>query len=699
MRSAGAWLFALLALAGCASRAAPHAAPVTERVVIDLAGGPVARFAPDRAFGAVIDGLYQGRIDQTYTASNIRALKTAGFGATIYNLRTELGIEAWHWTDRGRWSDAVHRQGYWIGDQRTDHPLRKAWGYFLPRRGDSIDQANDEGYSRIDDGNPASFWKSNPWLDPAYAQPGDARQWVVVHFDGPVAVSAARILWGLPYAARFAVQYWPGDDEQDPDGHWITLAEGRGTDGAQLLRLAPRPVSAQFFRILLERSSHVAPMGSRDRRDAMGYALRELGLGTLDAAGRFHDRIVHRREGHEQTQIYVSSTDPWHRARDRDPTTEQLGFDRIFSSGLTNGQPVMLNVGALYDTPDNTAAELRYFTAHHYPLRAVEIGLEPDGQFVPADDFADLFMQTAAAVRAVDPRVPIAGPGLEDAVTETWLDAHRDHSWNRLFIAALRRAHRLGDLNIFTFEHYPFDEACGAIDAKLREEDGKLAQGMRQLDADGVPPALPRSIIEYGFSAFSGAVAMQLPEALYEADMLAHFLTLGGTSTYFLGYGPEELYDPENACAGYGELMLFGEDARGRATWPTPAYWGARLVTQDWVQPGDAAHLLYRAQWQGAAGPRDLVASYALRRPDGHLSVLLINRDPGHAHVVSFAARGAAGVQAIAGPLDVVQYGPAQYHWQAAGPDGHPSRDEPPRHFTARGSLVLPAYSLTIARI
>jgi hypothetical protein len=95
-----------------------------ERIVIDLAAGPVARFSPDQAFGAVIDGLGKGRVDQVYTPGNIRAIKSAGFGSTAYNLRTELGIEAWHWTDEGTWSDAAHAQGYWTG---SDHPRRPVW--------------------------------------------------------------------------------------------------------------------------------------------------------------------------------------------------------------------------------------------------------------------------------------------------------------------------------------------------------------------------------------------------------------------------------------------------------------------------------------------------------------------------------------------------------------------------------------------
>ena len=67
-----------LAVAGCGHAVAAR----PEQVVIDLAAGPVARFSPDQAFGAVIDGLGKGRVDQVYAPGNIRALKTAGLGST-----------------------------------------------------------------------------------------------------------------------------------------------------------------------------------------------------------------------------------------------------------------------------------------------------------------------------------------------------------------------------------------------------------------------------------------------------------------------------------------------------------------------------------------------------------------------------------------------------------------------------------------
>ena len=86
---------------------------------------------------------------------------------------------------------------------------------------------------------------------------------------------------------------------------------------------------------------------------------------------------------------------------------EQPGLDRVFKSGLTNHLPALIAVPVLYDTPENAAAELRYLEARHYAIEGLELGEEHDGQLVKITgrEYAALYIQFAAALHAVDPKI------------------------------------------------------------------------------------------------------------------------------------------------------------------------------------------------------------------------------------------------------------------------------------------------------
>src|SRR5437870_9082383 len=129
---------------------------------------PVNRFTPSHALGAAIDGHGKGENDLQLTGPNINAMLSAGFKSLTYRLRTELGGDVWHWNPNGSWSDTQKREGYWVSDRKPGAPISLSYGYHLPRRGNTIDQAANNDYSRIDDGDSQSFWKSNPYLDRAF---------------------------------------------------------------------------------------------------------------------------------------------------------------------------------------------------------------------------------------------------------------------------------------------------------------------------------------------------------------------------------------------------------------------------------------------------------------------------------------------------------------------------------------------------
>ena len=674
-----------LSLAGGAS-----AAPLT--IAIDSTpAGLRATFRPDTALGGGVDGAMRGDIDRLFTGHNIQAMRSLGLNSLTYRLRTELGVEAWHWTEEGRWSDPAHAQGYWTSSDRPTRPVMLSWGYRLPRRGDTQDNANNLDWSRLTDGDLATFWKSNPYLDPRYTHERAARpQWLVVRLEAPTAIDTVRIAWADPYATAYEVQYWDGADDYDSERRWVTFPMGRvdhAAGGAETRRIAAQPITARYLRILLKTPSGTAPAGSTDVRDRLGYAVREVGFGVIGQDGAFHDAVRHAASHAGQTFTHVSSTDPWHRAIDRDPDLEQVGVDRIFRSGLGNGLPIMMPVGVLFDTPDNAAALIRYLTRRGYPLERIELGEEPDGQYGDAADYGALYLATLDRLRPINPRLRFGGPSMQSAATDMPLVHGADRSWNRGFIAYLKARGRLADLQFFSFEHYPFDDICGDIHAKLIAEDALLDAMLKRLEAEGVPRATPKVIAEYGFSAFSGQAMVELPSALLQADLVGHFLSEGGAAAYMFGYGPNVPINQHLDCAGYGNMMPFLADEKGQAGAPLPVYFASRLISRTWLQPGHGRHRLFATRVEGDA-PAGTVVAYAAQRPDGRLAILVLNRSAERA----FSVRPPQ-----AGPAEVWQYGPDQYRWRPDGPDGRPSLDLPPAAWRIGGGEVqLPPDSLTV---
>src|SRR4029077_12701005 len=131
---------------------------------------------------------------------------------------------------------------------------------------------------------------------------------------------------------------------------------------------------------------------------------------------------------------------------------EQPGFDLVFNSGLTRGLPMTIPVAMLYDNPENAANQIAYLENHGYAINFVELGEEPDGQWVLPEDDAALYVQWADAIHAVDPNIPLAGPvfqGVNDDIP-TWPDASGNTSWFKRFLSYLKSHGHLGDLALMT---------------------------------------------------------------------------------------------------------------------------------------------------------------------------------------------------------------------------------------------------------
>jgi F5/8 type C domain/Glycosyl hydrolases family 39 len=665
---------------------------------------------PNRALGAGIDRLPYGAADKLFVEPMLKQVLSAGWQPVSYRQNTELHMEAWHWNPAGTWSDPSGK-GYFTGSAAPGAFIRHSYGYPLPHRGVTRDDGTDMvGYSRLTDGDKDSYWKSNPYLTQAFTGEDDSLhpQWIFLDLSSRQDISAIRIAWAEPYAKKYLVQYWTGEDpiKKPTVGVWQTFPGGAVSDGKggiATIQLATTTVSAQWVRVLMTQSSNTCDThGSADRRNCLGYAIGEIYLGTTTSDGKFHDLIRHTPD-QDQTATYCSSADPWHEPSDLDEQAgDQVGFDLFFTSGFTRGLPAMIPIAMLYGTPEDSAAEISYIEKRGYPISYVEMGEEPDGHYTPPEDYAALYLQWATALHKVDPNLKLGGPiftGVNKDI-EAWPDAQGKTSWTTRFIDYLRSHGRLSDLAFFSFEHYPM-EPCKIPWSSLYDEANLVTHITQVWREDGVPRNIPMFITESNIAWQSEEAYVDIWGALWLADYVGAFLSNGGDAVYFFHYLPMGVHRGCNESLG--TFGLFSTDANLQVEQPLSQYFASQLINLDWVQPGDGAHRLFSAasDIQDAAG-HVLVTVYAALRPDGQWSLLIVNKDQENSHTVRVAFDGlkASGGGNFAGPVKMVTFGSAQYQWRPQTGGGKADPDGPPARSTIAASPTtqygLPAASITV---
>ena len=694
---------------------AMQASVAAHGIDVDITPGHVLnRFNPYTALGVSFDAVDPGTSAQLYSATNVAHIVSAGWKPVSYRLFTELSSQAWHWNPTGAYSNAGAQQGYWTSSPTpSGTAIIASPGVELPRRGMSTVQFDPDGYSRLVDGNTSTFWKSNPYLDTAFTGEANALhpQWIILDLTNNVPIDGLTVAWANPYAVRYQVQYWTGDDAiYSPDqGTWRTFPGGTvsgGTGSTATLRLARAPVRVRYLRILMTGSSNtcVAP-GSTDVRDCRGYAVRELYAGTINSGGSLHDVLQHAPAASRQTQAFVSSADPWEGSGAR-RGVEQPGLDLVYKSGVTQGLPMMVPVPLLYSTPQNAANEIRYLEARHYPVSYVELGEEPDGQFITPEDYGALYLQWASAIHAVDPALKLGGPVFQGTRGDvpTWDNGTGVTSWTKRFLTYLVGHGRLGDLAFFSFEHYPFD-GCQPAAAQLLQEPAQVMGVLAAWKAAGVPTAIPWFITEYGYSSDSAEAESSIDVALWSADFLGAFLSQGGAAAYLYQGLPQPL-DANPSCDSWGALSMFAADDNGQWAANRAQYYAAWLITQQWAEPVNVPQALHPTSGPGLTDPgskQPLVTSYALLRPDGRWALLVINKDPKRSHrlPITFTDH-ASTTTTFRGPVEACVFSSASYVWHPHGANGYAKPNQPPAHTTRSGgpafSFTFPAYSVTVLR-
>lgn len=696
-----------------------------QNLVVDTSHA-VNSFSPPRALGGAIDRLRGGatkeenekNTERLLTGSVLREMLGAGWGTVTYRQNTELMIEAWHWNPRGAWSNPAKQEGYFTGDAEPgSEKILHSWAYPLPHRGATLGDGN--GWSRLTDGDLKSYWKSNPYLTKTYTGDDDSLhpQWVMIDLGAKVDINALRIAWADPYAKRYYVQFWTGEHEPFYDGinkgAWQTfpmgtIAGGRG--GTPTLKLASWKIPARYLRIWMTESSNTCDThGAEDKRNCVGYAINELYAGTLDAGGRFED-IVKHLPSRAQTITWPSSVDPWHAASDLDyGRGDQIGLDFFFNCGVTRGLPAVVPVALLYTIPEDAANEIAYLYKRGYPISWIEMGEEADGQRVLPEDYATLYVQFAKAIHRLVPDAPLGGPSFEGTPgdVDSWADANGRVSFLGRFLDYLKARDRMQDFRFFSFEHYPCLDRKSCLDwSSLYWEPAYLNHVIEAWKDNGLPPGVPFMMTE-GNDLGEGNPGT-VKSALWQADYIGSIMSAGAAGTYYFHY----IASPGGRGGGFLPI-----DENNRVRYYPPQYLAAQVITKEWLQPVDAVHKLFRVSSEVMdQNGNILVTAYAVERPDGQWSVMLVNKDPDNSHSVKVSfAGGPGGDRFFSGTVQRIVFGAAEYQWHpdpappaASGNrgrpmmSGHPDPDGPPsKSALAAGAgtlFELPKASIIVLR-
>jgi len=191
---------------------------------------------------------------------------------------------------------------------------------------------------------------------------------------------------------------------------------------------------------------------------------------------------------------------------------------------------------------------------------------------------------------------------------------------------------------------------------------------------------VPLLVSEYGWSSYAAEPEVDMPAALFNAAFLAGFLADGGGAAYFYGLEPEVPIGEAKECATRGNLTLFIAGDEREIVAKVPAYYGARLVTTEWLAPS-GVHEIDRVDGGDAR-----LQAWAVRRPDGSRSMLIINMDAAEPRRVR-----------VDGATSMWQYAARDYVWDANLE--RPSRNVPPHFEKVNGEMDVPPWSITVVAL
>jgi len=189
--------------------------------------------------------------------------------------------------------------------------------------------------------------------------------------------------------------------------------------------------------------------------------------------------------------------------------------------------------------------------------------------------------------------------------------------------------------------------------------------------------------------------------ALWLADNVGSFFEGGGAAFY---HSPIQPQGVQKTCMGWASWSNFVSNEHYEIKGYTSPYFAAHMINREWVQHRAGVHHMYPSSVEiKDADGNALVTSYAVRRPDGNWSMMLVNRDETNPHTVRVQFEDSRGKQSyFSGLVTLVTFGSEQYVWINDGPNSHPDPDHPPVASTVEAgsqtTFTLPKASITVLR-
>jgi hypothetical protein len=319
------------------------------------------------------------------------------------------------------------------------------------------------------------------------------------------------------------------------------------------------------------------------------------------------------------------------------------------------------------------------------------------------EDYGALYIQWADAIHKVDPKLKLGGPIFEGVNEDihVWPDSQGRTSWMGRFVDYLKSHGHLKDLAFVSFEHYPF-EPCEVTWKSLYIEPQLMKHILQVWRDDGVPKDVPLIVSESHLAAQLTGPMSTIFAGLWLADNIGSFFEAGGAAFYHSPIQPQGL---QNSCEGWASWSNFVAPHEYDITGYTSLYYAAHMINLEWVQHRSGTHQMFPSTIEiKDSDGNQLVTSYAVHRPDGNWSLMLVNRDEGAAHSVrvQFEDSAAKHREFFAGPVSVVSFGSEQYVWKSDALNSHADPEHPPVGATIEAGLqtvfTLPKASITVLR-